>query len=124
LNQPVRGSIHRTKKFRRQEITNVASVRDFARTSDGLKLRYEIRGDGDPLALIIGFSASGRGWGDPFLKLMEARFKTFIIDNRGTGESDKPDAEFTSPTWRRTSRPCSITRRRRARIFSASRWAG
>ncbi len=73
----------------------MGSVRDFARTSDGLKLRYEIRGDGDPLALIIGFSASGRGWGDPFLKLMEARFKTFIIDNRGTGESDKPDAELT-----------------------------
>ena len=26
---------------------------------------------------------------------MEARFKIFVIDNRGTGESDKPDAEFT-----------------------------
>ena len=73
----------------------MASLRDFAQTRDGLKLRYEIRGVGDPVALIMGFSASSRGWGEPFLKLMEARFRLFVIDNRGTGESDKPDAEFT-----------------------------
>jgi 3-oxoadipate enol-lactonase len=73
----------------------VPAVRDFARTRDGLKLRYEIRGQGDPVALIMGFSGSGRGWGEAFLKLMEARFKIFVIDNRGTGESDPADAEFT-----------------------------
>ena len=73
----------------------MASVRDFARTRDGLELRYEIRGNGEPVALIMGFGGSGRGWGEPFLKLMEARFRIFVIDNRGTGESDKPDAEFT-----------------------------
>jgi 3-oxoadipate enol-lactonase len=73
----------------------VAAVRDFAQTKDGLKLRYEIRGSGEPVALIMGFSGSGRGWGEAFLKLMEARFKIVVIDNRGTGESDQPDAEFT-----------------------------
>ena len=73
----------------------MAAVRDFAQTKDGLKLRYEIRGSGEPVALIMGFSGSGRGWGEAFLKLMEARFKIFVIDNRGTGESDKPDTEFT-----------------------------
>jgi 3-oxoadipate enol-lactonase len=73
----------------------VAAVRDFARTKDGLNLRYEIRGNGEPVALIMGFSGSGRGWGEPFLKLMAERFKIFMIDNRGTGESDKPDTEFT-----------------------------
>jgi 3-oxoadipate enol-lactonase len=73
----------------------VAVVRDFAQNKDGLKLRYEIRGSGEPVALIMGFSGSGRGWGEAFLKLMEARFKIFVIDNRGTGESDKPDTEFT-----------------------------
>jgi 3-oxoadipate enol-lactonase len=71
------------------------TVRDFAQTTDGLKIRYEIRGAGEPVALIMGFSGSGRGWGEPFLKLMESRFKIFMIDNRGTGESDKPDTEFT-----------------------------
>ena len=73
----------------------MAAFRDFAQTKDGLKLRYEIRGAGEPVALIMGFSGSGRGWGEAFLKLMKARFKIFVIDNRGTGESDKPDAEFT-----------------------------
>jgi 3-oxoadipate enol-lactonase len=73
----------------------VAVIRDFAQSKEGLKLRYEIRGNGEPVALIMGFSGSGRGWGEPFLKLMEARFKIFVIDNRGTGESDRPQAEFT-----------------------------
>ena len=73
----------------------MAAVRDFTQTKDGLKLRYEIRGSGEPVALIMGFSGSGRGWGEAFLQLMEGRFKIFVIDNRGTGESDKPDAEFT-----------------------------
>ena len=73
----------------------MAAVRDFARTKDGLKLRYEIRGQGEPVALIMGFSGSGRGWGEAFLKLMEARFRIFVIDNRGTGESDPAEAEFT-----------------------------
>ncbi|MGA7870115.1 MAG: alpha/beta hydrolase [Candidatus Binatus sp.] len=73
----------------------MAAVRDFAETRDGLKLRYEVRGQGEPVALIMGFSGSSRGWGEAFLKLMEARFKVFVIDNRGTGESDKPDTEFT-----------------------------
>jgi 3-oxoadipate enol-lactonase len=69
--------------------------RDFAQSIDGLKLRYEIRGAGDPVALIMGFGGSGRAWGEAFLKLMEARFKIFMIDNRGTGESSSADAEFT-----------------------------
>jgi len=71
------------------------AIRDFAQTKTGLKLRYEIRGNGEPVALIMGFSGSGRGWGEPFLKLMEKRFKIFVIDNRGTGESDKPDDAWT-----------------------------
>ena len=71
------------------------AIRDFAQSKDGLKLRYEIRGSGEPVALIMGFSGSGRGWGEPFLKLMESRFKIFVIDNRGTGESDKPDVAWT-----------------------------
>src|SRR5260370_30032041 len=73
----------------------MSSTRDFATTKDGLKIRYEIRGSGDPLALIMGFSGSGRAWGDAFLNNMERRFQTVVIDNRGTGESDKPDQPWT-----------------------------
>jgi pimeloyl-ACP methyl ester carboxylesterase len=73
----------------------MSSTRDFATSKDGLKIRYEIRGSGDPLALIMGFSGSGRAWGDAFLKNIERRFQTVVIDNRGTGESDKPDQPWT-----------------------------
>jgi 3-oxoadipate enol-lactonase len=73
----------------------MATTRDFAQTKDGLKLRYEIRGSGDPLALIMGFSGSSRGWGEPFLSRIEKRFRTVLIDNRGTGESDKPETPWT-----------------------------
>jgi len=73
----------------------MATTREFATTRDGVKLRYEIRGDGDPLALIMGFSGSSRGWGEPFLSGMEQRFRIVLIDNRGTGESDKPDSPWT-----------------------------
>ena len=38
----------------------MAAVRDFARTKDGLKLRYEIRGQGDPVALM---GSTGRSTG-------------------------------------------------------------
>ncbi len=65
--------------------------REFAQTTDGLKIRYEVRGKGEPVAMIMGFSGSSRGWSEEFLRPLEARFKLVVIDNRGTGESDKPD---------------------------------
>jgi 3-oxoadipate enol-lactonase len=64
-------------------------------TRDGVKIRYWVRGSGEPLALIMGFSGSGRAWGEPFLDRLERRFKLILIDNRGTGMSDKPDREWT-----------------------------
>jgi len=76
----------------------VALVRDFATTRDGIKLRYEIRGEGAPLALVMGFSGSMRGWNESFLELLEPRFKLILIDNRGTGESDKPEQPWTMDT--------------------------
>src|SRR5438552_13826784 len=62
---------------------------------DGTKIAYNKRGNGAPLALIMGFSGAGRAWGEPFLKLIETKFQTFVIDNRGTGESDKPDRSWS-----------------------------
>ena len=67
----------------------------FAQSKDGTRIYYEIRGQGAPLALIFGYAGSSRGWGEPFLKLLEARFKTILIDNRGTGQSDKPEKPFS-----------------------------
>lgn len=67
----------------------------FAQSKDAVRIHYEIRGQGEPLALIFGYAGSSRGWGEPFRNLLEARFKTIMIDNRGTGESDKPEKPFS-----------------------------
>jgi 3-oxoadipate enol-lactonase len=66
-----------------------------AQGKDGTRIHYEIRGQGAPLALVFGYAGSSRGWGEPFLKLLETRFRTILIDNRGTGESDKPEKPFS-----------------------------
>jgi pimeloyl-ACP methyl ester carboxylesterase len=71
------------------------SLGTFAVSADGTKIHYEVRGQGEPLALIFGFAGSSRGWGEPFLKLLEARFKLVVIDNRGTGLSDKPEKPYS-----------------------------
>ena len=44
-----------------------------AQSKDGTRIHYEIRGHGAPLALIFGYAGSSRGWGEPFLKLLETR---------------------------------------------------
>jgi len=74
---------------------SIVVIREFAASKDGLKLRYEIRGSGAPVALIMGFIGSGHAWSERFLNLLEKHFKLVVIDNRGTGESDKPDVAWT-----------------------------
>lgn len=64
---------------------------------DGTRIRYEIRGEGEPLALIMGYGGSSRTWGEPFIAAIAERFRTLLIDNRGTGESDHPDHPWTLP---------------------------
>ena len=64
-------------------------------TGDRVKIHYWVRGSGDPLVLIMGFSGSGRAWGEPFLERLEQSLKLIVIDNRGTGLSDKPDRDWT-----------------------------
>jgi 3-oxoadipate enol-lactonase len=71
------------------------AIGEFATSKDGVKLRYEVRGSGAPVALIMGFSGSGRAWSERFLNLLKDRFRLVVIDNRGTGESDKPDVAWT-----------------------------
>ncbi|MBF6560697.1 MAG: alpha/beta fold hydrolase [Candidatus Binataceae bacterium] len=72
----------------------MADVR-FCSARDGIRLRYEIRGTGAPLVLVMGFSGSSRTWGEPFVQEIARRFQTVLIDNRGTGESDQPDQPWT-----------------------------
>ena len=51
---------------------------------------YELRGAGPPLLMINGFRRSRVAWLDGVLQALAQRFRLILMDNRGTGNSDKP----------------------------------
>jgi pimeloyl-ACP methyl ester carboxylesterase len=62
---------------------------------NGISLHYTVTGEGDPLLLIMGYGMPGDAWlgSLPFLQ----GFKAIYYDNRGTGQSDKPQGPYTIP---------------------------
>jgi proline-specific peptidase len=61
---------------------------------NGIKICYEIKGEGEPLILVHGFGANKEVWIAQFEPLAE-HFKVIRFDNRGAGESDRPDIPYT-----------------------------
>jgi 3-oxoadipate enol-lactonase len=61
---------------------------------NGIKLCYEIKGEGEPVLLIHGFGDRKEHWRGQFDHLSKY-FKTIRLDNRGAGKSDRPDMEYT-----------------------------
>lgn len=66
--------------------------------SNGVKLYYEEHGSGEPLLLIMGFTVSMVGWHWNVSGFAES-FRTITFDNRGVGQSDKPDAPYSMPMF-------------------------
>ncbi len=61
----------------------------FALTSDGVRIHYDVWGEGRPLALIPGIGVGAAAWG-PFPKVMGKCFRTVSYDPRGLGRSQLP----------------------------------
>jgi 3-oxoadipate enol-lactonase len=61
---------------------------------DGVRIAYEVRGDGAPLVFVHGLAYDRHGWG-PLPSLLEQDFRVVLIDNRGVGESDAPPGPYT-----------------------------
>ena len=59
-----------------------------------IEMYYEVHGEGTPLVLLHGFSASHQMW-TPWIKKYEKGFKMILIDMRGHGGSTNPSGEFT-----------------------------
>ncbi len=64
-------------------------------TCGNIKLNYEERGCGRPLVLIMGLSAPGAVW-EEHVKAYEKHFRCIIVDNRGAGDSDKPEGPYST----------------------------
>jgi pimeloyl-ACP methyl ester carboxylesterase len=58
-----------------------------------INLSYETFGSGDPLLLIMGFGMPGIAW-TPVLPFLGG-FKCIYYDNRGTGNSDRPEGAYS-----------------------------
>ena len=63
--------------------------------SNGIRLAYQVRGRGDPLVLIMGLGADGSVWEQHVLEY-ERHFQCYLVDNRGSGSSDKPPGPYTT----------------------------
>ena len=64
---------------------------------NNLNIHYEVQGVGEPLLLIMGYRGSSYMWGDELLDPLSRYFQVITFDNRGTGDSDKPNAVYTLP---------------------------
>ena len=59
-----------------------------------INIHYEIHGKGEPLLLVQGLGYSSWMWFKQIPDLSR-EYKVIIFDNRGVGDSDKPDIEYT-----------------------------
>jgi len=61
----------------------------------GTELHYLRAGEGEPLLLIQGMSATHLTWGRPFLSELEPSFDCIVFDNRGMGLSGQAELPFS-----------------------------
>lgn len=63
--------------------------------SNGIRIYFEERGNGDPLILLMGLGTPGSRWVD-HVASYEKYFRCILVDNRGAGGSDKPNGPYTT----------------------------
>lgn len=62
--------------------------------SDGVRLAYEDRGDGQPILFVQGLGYDRNGFG-PLPHLLAEDFRVVVFDNRGVGDSDAPEGPYS-----------------------------
>src|SRR5467141_1712195 len=60
-----------------------------------INIHYDIHGAGEPLLMIMGLGASSAAWDPDLVALLSKDFRVITFDNRGTGQSDKPDSPYS-----------------------------
>jgi pimeloyl-ACP methyl ester carboxylesterase len=62
-----------------------------------INIYYEVHGEGEALVLIMGYTANTAWWGWE-VPVFSQRYRVVAFDNRGSGQSDKPDVPYTMET--------------------------
>ncbi|NIM92390.1 MAG: alpha/beta hydrolase, partial [Anaerolineales bacterium] len=60
-----------------------------------IEMYYEIHGKGEPLVLIEGLASDHTAW-TPQVEELKTQFRCLIFDNRGMGQTDSPEIEYTT----------------------------
>ena len=63
--------------------------------NDGVKIYYEIEGEGPPVVMIHGFSSDlDSGWKETnWVETLRHNYRLILLDYRGHGKSDKPHGD-------------------------------
>ena len=81
--------------------------------ANGITIEYDIRGEGEPLLLVMGLSGQLIDWPDDFVDLLVAEgFQVIRFDNRDAGLSTEFD--WTPPSRARSAAALLARRRPRA----------
>src|SRR5438477_6098385 len=64
--------------------------------ANGIRLHYDVVGEGDGVLLLGGLGATGGSWALQ-VKALSPRFRVVTLDNRGAGESDLPPDPAYAP---------------------------
>jgi pimeloyl-ACP methyl ester carboxylesterase len=59
-----------------------------------INIYYEVHGKGEALVLIMGYTASTAWWFQE-VPIFSRQYRVVAFDNRGSGQSDKPDMPYT-----------------------------
>jgi 3-oxoadipate enol-lactonase len=61
---------------------------------NGIRICYEVAGEGEPLLLVHGFGSKKESWIAQF-PVLSKKFKVIRFDNRGAGKSGRPKGVYT-----------------------------
>lgn len=61
---------------------------------NGVKIYYEVYGEGQPLVLLHGFTMNHEMW-EPWVDDFSTKYKLILVDLRGHGHSTNPSSDFT-----------------------------
>ena len=67
-----------------------------ATAPDGTRLHYIVEGSGPPIVLVGGKTSNIAGAWWRYIPALASELKVIALDNRGAGESDKPDSAYTT----------------------------
>ena len=60
-----------------------------------IQIHYEVYGTGFPLIMIMGLGGNIQWWDPRMIQALSPQFRMVLFDNRGTGQSETSDSEYT-----------------------------